>query len=195
MAGNPVTRDNYTIADAELVQGCLDGDENCWEILIKRYQKLVYSVPLKYQLSRDDADDVFQTVCIILLEKLKTLRDLQSLSVWIYVTTKRQCWKVLKEKQREEGLRDNQELRLIEQGGDELFLQFQIARSVERLPRKCRDLLSALYYTVPPLSYGQVSERLGFPPGSIGPTRARCLNHLRKILAKKKLKFRLGGLV
>jgi len=50
------------------------------------------------------------------------------------------------------------------------------------LPPRCQRLLGLLVVNDPP-SYKEISARLSMPIGSIGPTRGRCLEHLRRILA------------
>lgn len=171
--------------DSELIQRCLEGDQASWEALIRRYQNLIYSVPIRYHFSAQDASDIFQSVCVVLLEKLKTLRNAETLSSWLYITTKRQCWKAAKRK--------SMEVELVEEAGgtvdpegEQLILQHQVRAGMEQLNEKCRELLTALYYTDPPLSYDEVTEKLGIPFGSIGPTRARCLERLRKAMSGGK---------
>src|SRR5262252_2707557 len=80
--------------DRELVAACLDGDSSAWEALIVRYQRLIYSIAVKMGLPSDDAADVFQSICLRLVEKLPTLRDHQKLSSWIITSTRRECWRV-----------------------------------------------------------------------------------------------------
>ena len=48
-----------------------------------------------------------------------------------------------------------------------------------QLPPGCQQLL-ALLTADPPVSYAEISVRLGIPVGSIGPTRRRCLDKLRR---------------
>lgn len=178
-----IERENPTVStasDPDLIEACLKGDHEAWETLIRRYQNLIYSVPMQYRFTMQDAADVFQGVCVILLEKLKTLRKLESLSSWLFITTKRQCWKLSKKRDLEVPFEDNPDLRSVEPEEDRVVLQHQLKRALEELPPKCRQLLTALYYSDPPLSYDEVSASLDIPFGSIGPTRARCLERLRK---------------
>jgi RNA polymerase sigma factor (sigma-70 family) len=174
-------RTGHEVTDAQLIEKCLNGNQEAWEILIRKYQNLIYSVPIHYRFSAQDAADVFQSVCVILLKKLNTLRSAETLSSWLYVTTRRACWKMAKKKsvevELEEGVGGS-----IESKGEELVLQHQVRVGMEQLSDKCRELLNALYYSEPPLSYDEITARLGIPGGSIGPTRARCLERLKKIL-------------
>jgi RNA polymerase sigma factor (sigma-70 family) len=175
-------KDEVMPTDAALVESCLKGDSASWEILIRRYKNLIYSVPIRYRFSLDDAADVFQTVCMILLKNLKTLKNIDSLSTWIYVTTRRQCWKTSKKTRNEVELQDFDVPVEKDLEGEKLVLQHQVRMAMEQLAARCKDLLSALYYSEPPLSYEEITRTLGIPYGSIGPTRARCLENLQKLL-------------
>src|SRR5438128_6590658 len=80
--------------DRDLIAACLAGDASAWESLVARYQRLVYSIPLKARLSNDDAADIFQSVWLKLYEKLDGLRDHEKLSSWLITTTTREVWRV-----------------------------------------------------------------------------------------------------
>ena len=80
---------------------CLANNEVAWEVLIARYERLIYSIPIKLRMSPQEAIEVFQSVCFILLKKLSTLRNHELLYSWLITTTTRECWRVRALKQRE----------------------------------------------------------------------------------------------
>src|SRR5690349_18356281 len=80
--------------DRDLIADCLAGEPAAWETLVARYQRLVYSIPMKARLSPDDAADIFQAVWLKLYEKLASLRDHEKLSSWLITTTTREVWRV-----------------------------------------------------------------------------------------------------
>src|SRR5262249_19881591 len=84
---------SYT-TDEELVAACLAGDDRAWEALLERYGRLIYSMALKSGLGAEDAADVFQMICLILIEKLPTLREPGKLHAWLITTAKRECWRL-----------------------------------------------------------------------------------------------------
>ncbi len=131
------------LSDPQLIEGCLRNDSGSWEALIRRYQNLIYSVPIKYRFSLQDSSDIFQSVCLILMEKLKTLRNTETLASWLYTTTRRQCWKFARKRSREVELED-QAGGAEDPTGDRLVLQHQLKSGLEQLSGKCRDLLTAL---------------------------------------------------
>ena len=186
VAGSLVRQSMSELSDAELIDLCLQGDAASWEALIRRYQNLIYSVPVSYRFSAVDAADIFQSVCVILMEKLRTLRHSETLASWLYVTTRRQCWKTHRKASREVEMDDHSEF-VVEPEAEDLVLQHQVRAGMSHLSEKCRQLLSALYYADPPLSYEEIAAQLGVPYGSIGPNRARCLERLRKILGKNRI--------
>ena len=182
--------------DTQLIEACLAGDRTAWNRLVERYQRLVYSVALRQGLSADDADDVFQTVFVILLGKLDTCRDRERLGSWLVTITRREAWRVLRERAAHANTtHDEQELATQpaaepppEAAFQELEEQDLIRQAIDRLGSRCRRLLWHLFYTQDRPSYADIARELGMPEGSIGPTRARCLEQLKGIL--EQLGFR-----
>jgi RNA polymerase sigma factor (sigma-70 family) len=183
--------------DRELVAACLEGDHTAWEVLIRRYQRLIYSIPIKARLSQEDAADIFQSVCLKLYEKLDSIRDSERISSWLITTTSRECWRIAA-RNRRNGIPsvsdddNNSKLMEIPATGllaDEekaaLEQQQHVRQSVESLPDRCRELLTMLFYEKDELSYADIARRMKMPVPSIGPTRARCLAKLKKLLEGK----------
>lgn len=79
------------LGDPELVGLCLEGDQAAWETLIERYRRLIYLIPNKFGFSPSDCNDVFQTVCVKLIEHLSDLKDETKVSAWLIATTTRHC--------------------------------------------------------------------------------------------------------
>jgi len=98
---NGPERSPNSIEDRELIALCLDGDHAAWEALIRRYQRLVYSIPLKAGLGEEAASDIFQSVCVRLIEHLGTLKDRGKLASWLITTTTRECWRSSNRRRRE----------------------------------------------------------------------------------------------
>src|SRR5437868_14176088 len=87
--------------DRELLGSCLQGDAAAWEALIARYQRLIYSIPIRMGLSPNDAADVFQSVCLKLLEHISSLRNQDKVSSWLTITTRRESWRLALHRRRE----------------------------------------------------------------------------------------------
>jgi RNA polymerase sigma factor (sigma-70 family) len=191
----PADSSQDRIDDRDLVSRCLEGDESAWEALIRRYQRLVYSIPIRYGMREEVAADIFQSVCVLLLEHLSTLKDRGKLASWLITTTTRECWRVSHRLRREapigEMIEDDDpilpetpdERPLVEEEQIRLEEQQHIREAVQALPDRCRRLLELLYYDETNPSYEEISRRMEMPVPSIGPTRARCLEKLRKVLS------------
>src|SRR4030095_11446389 len=86
------------VDDRALVEACLRGDSDAWEALILKYQRLIYSIPIRAGFSPVDAADIFQSVCLKLFEKLATVRKQGNISSWLMTTTSRECWRVVEKR-------------------------------------------------------------------------------------------------
>ncbi|MFD0687943.1 RNA polymerase sigma factor [Actinomadura fibrosa] len=177
-------RDDPTVV--ALVNRAGAGDQDAWNDLVDRYAPLVWSVCRRFRLGAADADDVGQSVWLRLVEHLPRLRDPAALPGWLATTTRRECLRVVRAQQRKE--RIEQPLDTYMTPGEQDALVEHEVLAAERnmllrtafgqLPEHCRRLL-ALLMQDPPLSYAEISARLDTSIGSIGPTRARCLQRLR----------------
>jgi RNA polymerase sigma factor (sigma-70 family) len=181
-------------SDEQLLAACLRGESVAWDSLIDRYAGLIYSIPLKYGLSEADAADVFQSVCVILLEKLDTVRVPRGLAAWIITTTSRQSLSVARHRRREHShsvgeafvvpdgaLADVDPLPEEELLG--LERQRTVRGAIKQLPTNCQRLIEALFSDgAEPETYQQLAAELGVPMNSVGPTRTRCLEKLRRLL-------------
>ena len=88
-------------SDAELIQACRRGEEAAWEALVRKYRRLVYSIPHRGGLTAEEGSDVFQTVFLALMRSLETLHQEQTLIPWLMTTAKRETWKVRRKRARE----------------------------------------------------------------------------------------------
>jgi RNA polymerase sigma factor (sigma-70 family) len=170
-----------------LVSRVGDGDQEAWDELIERYSPLVWSVCLRFELSRQDIDDVGQSVWLLLVENIGTLREAAALPGWLATTTRRECLRVVRAARRHDHASLPSEAQMPLDPGDttieqELILAERNAAlrtAFAELPHRCHELLSMLISDPPP-AYAEISATLGIPVGSIGPTRSRCLDRLRQ---------------
>jgi RNA polymerase sigma factor (sigma-70 family) len=164
-----------------------DGDQGAWNELIERYAPLVWSICVRYQLNRQDIDDVGQSVWLLLVEQIGSLREPAALPGWLATTTKRECLRILRAARRHDhrGLPPEDEMpsdaaaTMIEQELIAAERNAALRAALDELPRGCHELLSMLI-SDPPRAYADISATLGIAVGSIGPTRARCLDRLRR---------------
>jgi RNA polymerase sigma factor (sigma-70 family) len=178
-------RDDASVID--LVARVTDGDQGAWNELVERYSPLVWSICLRYRLDRDDIDDVGQSVWLLLLERIGTLREPAALPGWLATTTKHECLRVLRVTRRhdhsglppEDRLPPDPDTAQVDRHLLAAERDAALRAAFDELPHSCRELLSMLVED-PPASYADISAALNVAVGSVGPTRARCLERLRK---------------
>lgn len=178
--------DNAT--DVELLGRCRKGDAGAWKALVGRYGSFVFSVSRSAGLSEADAADVTQQTFCILHESLDRLKGDTRLGGWLATVARRHSWRAVARLQREspaapEDLAEKVEASEPEGGGRGGWERMEwLQDGLGRLDTRCRKLLTELYLRAEPGAYEEVAERLKIAVGSIGPTRARCLEKLRSLM-------------
>lgn len=180
--------------DESLVLACRRGDESAWEKLVLRYQRLVYSIPRRAGLDESLASDVFQNVFTNLVARLDQIEQPDRVQAWLVTATRRETWRlILKQKSWRrfsdgpgdddaETIEVQDNAPLPEEELLRLERQHSVRAAVSLLDDRCRELVTLLFYSAEPPPYSDVAAKLGLPEGSIGPTRARCLKKLMRIL-------------
>lgn len=176
-------------ATAALLAAAARGDQRAWEQIVDRYANLVWSVARSFRLGDADAADVSQATWLRLVQHLDEVREPDRLGAWLATTARREALALLRRTRRDlpvddpQGLpgRESEDLapdaRLLRAERDA-----ELRAAVADLPARCRQLLRVLLADPPP-SYEVAAAAMGMPVGSVGPTRSRCLAHLRSILA------------
>ena len=170
--------------DRSLLRACRSGDRKAWQTILDRYERLVYSIPLNFGLSRTDADDVVQTTFAALIRSIDSIADEDRIGAWLGTVARRQTWRLVQRRRRETPTQNDQLDRATSEEGvtDKVGALQWVHQGLVRMDNRCRELLTALYFHEDAPSYAQVSIDLAIPVGSIGPTRARCLEKMRSIL-------------
>jgi RNA polymerase sigma factor (sigma-70 family) len=182
------------LTDGQLVAACRANDADAWAALLTRFSRLVYSIPRRAGLSSEAANDVFQDVFARLLEHIDDIEQPERVKAWIVTTTRRATFRALRPISQTVGGEDvDRELSNLPDVGPlpgemmERLEQWHALRvAVEQLDARCATLIQLLFYAAEPPSYVELGEQLGIPAGSIGPTRARCLEKLRKVLERTR---------
>jgi RNA polymerase sigma factor (sigma-70 family) len=177
---------------ADIVRAVRDaaaGDPPAWEDLIDRYARLIWSITGEFRLGETDAADVVQTTWLRLVEHIDRLESPARVGSWLATTARRECMRSMaahkrvvlaREADDEIGVPD-----AVEPSLDARLLADErdagVRAALARLPHR-HQLLLEMLMADPPASYAEISDRLGLPVGSIGPTRGRCLARLRVLL-------------
>jgi RNA polymerase sigma factor (sigma-70 family) len=179
-----------------LVRSAADGDEAAWAALVQRFSGLVWSIARAHHLGTADAEEVFQTTWLRLTENVSRLKEPERVGAWLATTARNESLKVIRLGTRTT-VTDNPSI--LDRGSNQGTPEDAVIESEEgaaqarrlrqvwsafcRLPGRCQQLLRMLIASPPP-SYADVAVTLDIAVGSIGPTRARCLQQLRTLLAE-----------
>lgn len=186
LAGKPAE----VLSDDLLLKRCLAGSEDAWSLLLEKYKALIYSIPVRYGLCREDASDVFQTTCVELLARLPQLREPRALPKWLMQVAHHESlrWK----RRRAQTSAGNGDAEFPEPAipaiADTLVQQIEeeqmVREAVARLTPQCQRLVELLFFETPARPYAEVARELGLAVGSIGFTREKCMERLRRRLAQ-----------
>jgi len=181
---------HHQLPDAELIELCLANDERAWRVMLDRYGGLIYSIAWQH-VAPDDVADVFQSVCLAMVQGLGRLKDASKLSSWLAAITRRHCYRIRDQRcwQRLEANQDGQPLAHLPDDAalpDETMQKLEQARllrqAVSMLDEPCRSLMTRLFYEEEPQSYNEIATQMNWPVSAIGPRRGRCLRRLRRTL-------------
>jgi len=174
-------------AVADLIARARHGDERAWRALVERYASLIWSICRRYRLSEADTEDVGQSVWLLLVDQLDRIRDPAALPGWLATTTRRKCAQVASAAQGPLVPQYVLDAEILPDERAETVEQILLIAERHAVLREAfADLpsfgqrLIAMLIADPPLPYAEISARLGIPVGSIGPTRARYLERLRR---------------
>jgi RNA polymerase sigma factor (sigma-70 family) len=169
----------------DLVERVRGGDADAWTALTDRYVGLLWSVARSMRLGEADAADAVQTTWLRLVEALDGLRDPARVGSWLATTMRRECLAVLRGRIRVVAAEGWDQVPGDAAELDEALLRQErdaaLWRAFKGLGPRCQALLRILMADPAP-SYAEVSAALDMPIGGIGPTRRRCLDHLRRIM-------------
>jgi RNA polymerase sigma factor (sigma-70 family) len=167
-----------------LIRAANDGDETAWGAIVDRFAGLVWATTRAHRLAAAEAADVAQTTWLRLVENLDRINDPERLGAWLATTARRECLRHIRLQTREF---PSGEEAMFELPSDDRTDQRLIARerntalrrAFARISERCQALLRLLA-APEELSYEEIGAALGMPIGAIGPTRARCLEQLRR---------------
>lgn len=174
--------------DHELVGRARKGDQAAWDAIVGRHGSRVWAVARAHRLNSADAEDVFQVTFLRLVTHIESIRDPGRVGAWLATTARHECLRILRRAGRAVPSGDSEIL----DAPDPLLppleanlladeRQTALHAGLSRLSEQCQRLLRILMADPEP-SYEEVGRALGMPIGSIGPTRGRCLKHLKREL-------------
>ena len=179
-------------AVAGLVLAASAGDKQAWDELVDRFAGTVWAVARAHRLNAADAADVSQTTWMRLVENLDRIQQPERIRAWLVTTARRECLRLLRLSARQVPSGDDMDMipdapvepmehRVVVDERADL-----VAGLVSQLSPRSQTLLRLLSDETP-FSYKEISRLLGMPIGSIGPTRARALEQLKRLALKEGL--------
>ena len=182
-------QDRATLDIGQLVRRAAVGDRAAWERLVDQYSRLLWAMTRDFKLAESDAADVVQATWLRLLEHIDRIEYPERIGSWLATTARHECLRHLAAGKRVMVVQDDHDAfsdAVSHQPEvDERLLAEERAQAVRdalsTLPSRSQRLLELLMAD-PPVSYTEISDQLGVPIGSIGPTRGRCLERLRLVL-------------
>ncbi|MBP8291753.1 MAG: sigma-70 family RNA polymerase sigma factor [Caldilineaceae bacterium] len=181
--------------DGALLVACRRGDATAWESLVNRYQRLIYAIPRRAGLDDDQCADVFQRTFALLVEHLDRIDQPDRVRAWLVTTARREAQRTRQRAARTQPFptAEDEEATGAETAlpdpaplPDAAILQLEeqhlVRTALAQLDERCRQLLTLLFYRAEPATYDEITTTVGMAAGSIGPTRARCLQKLGRLL-------------
>lgn len=178
-----VDRTSEQRSAAELLAAVREGDRGAWRELIAKYSSTVWAVARAHRLDSADAADVVQNTWLSLTENMNSIRNPAALPGWLSTTARRHSLRTIAAGRREVPVDEPRSPQLFTEGPETQVVTDAWNRALWRaftlLPQRCQQVLRVLVHA-PELSYEEVAVAVGVAPGSIGPTRGRCLQELRR---------------
>lgn len=174
-------------SDSDIWADVMSGHAAAWAELVKKYEALVYTVPLRAGLSQMEMADCFQQTWVQLYTHRERIQDPSRLSAWLVTTAKREALRVRRRARMEQtdfdftteaDDEDRHPDRLLEQ----LELQTNLQVAIGQIDERCQKLLRLLFFSPQDTSYEAVARALNISSNALGPARRRCLERLKKVL-------------
>ena len=159
--------------------------EAAWADMLRRHTPKMYGVARSFDIDEVTAEDLVQTAWLRFLERSDQLRDTSSVGPWLCMIVRNEARRLVT-RRRAVPVADGWETHAAgtPPPGTGLIATEQavaLRSAFARLGDDCRQLLT-LMLADPPLSYDEIAAALDRPRGSLGPSRQRCLEHLRRLL-------------
>jgi RNA polymerase sigma factor (sigma-70 family) len=178
---------------AALLTDAAGGDRQAWNSLVDHFGPMVWGIARSHRLNASDASDVSQTVWLRLVEHLDRIEQPDRIGAWLATTARHESLRLLRVGERQvpvpqENIADLDKVRApaVDVGMLTVERDKQLWEAFALLPARCQEMLRLLTADMP-VAYRDLGAALGMPVGSIGPTRARCLQHLRQIAVQQGL--------
>ena len=136
-----------------------ENDEQAYRALYRRYNKRLYAYCLRALGNRDDAEDVFQSISLIVYDKRHSFTG-GSFAAWLFTITRNMCLKTIRNrKQHNEFLEETHEPEEDRSRSQDFLLTEELQKAIAKLPTEFKEALELRYFD--DLSYEDIAETLG----------------------------------
>jgi RNA polymerase sigma factor (sigma-70 family) len=173
------------------------GERHAWDEIVQRFSGRLWAVARAQGLDRHSAADVVQTTWLALLDNIDRIREPAALPGWLSSVTRNEAMRVSKRGRRSDIVDDVESVSTstTDTPIDNQLLAREdavaVRRALARVSERCRELLT-LMFSSDELSYGAIATLIDCPLGSLGPTRARCLEQLRRFVEAEGITYSTG---
>jgi RNA polymerase sigma factor (sigma-70 family) len=182
-----------TASVATIVTKAGQGEPRAWEELVNRFGGMIAATGRRYRLTPSDVAELQQTTWLRLVENLHRIEQPERVGGWLATTARRESLQLLRRASKyhsgaDQMLANMPDKHLPDPDSRPIAEEREavVRAAWERLKPRCQELLSRLV-SDEPIAYKDLSKLLQMPVGSIGPTRQRCLAHLRRLVAEEGL--------
>ena len=179
--------------DSLLVQGTLEGDPLCFEVLVERYQRRLFGLVRHYTRSAVEVEDIVQDTFLKAFSRLETFQQSSAFYTWLYRVAVNAATDWLKKKRQDRALQveDLQRLPLADDcdtPDDNLGrkdLRGQIREAMGQLPEKFRTIL--VLRELEGMAYDEISNVLKISKGTVESRLFRARAKLKAELERRHL--------
>jgi RNA polymerase sigma-70 factor (ECF subfamily) len=97
-------------SDNEILSRVLQGDQQAYAEIVKRYQAFVFTIALRYTPNREDAEEIAQDCFVKAFRSLSDFRGESKFSTWLYTIVTTTCLTFLRKKKLETSSLDNEKV-------------------------------------------------------------------------------------
>lgn len=173
---------------ASIVQSAAAGDARAWEELVTRFGGMIAATGRRYRLSAADVAELQQTTWMKLVENLHRIEQPERIGGWLATTARRESLHLLRRSAKyttgsDQVIANMPDRHLPEPDARPIAEERDavLHAAWAKLKPRCQELLTLLLAD-DAMGYKDLSKLLDMPVGSIGPTRMRCLEHLRRLV-------------
>jgi RNA polymerase sigma-70 factor, ECF subfamily len=157
--------------DNQIIEQILRGNGNLYEVLVKKYQKQVYTLSFRMLNDKEDAKDIAQNAFIKAYDNLDSFNNKLKFFSWIYRITLNECINAQKRQSRFDSIDGNTKFKRVADS-DSIEANFEtternklLETALDSLKQETKALIIMKYYE--DMSYEEIASALDIPVGKV----------------------------